>query len=173
MEVLLSFGLLSALIFTLLSSFTNFSKLSAKIAKERSPIFQQKYFHEQMTRVFATTSPASIKLETLGSSDSPSLTFIFDGGVDPDPAFAGINQGKIIVSPTRDLMLTTTSLTEIEKAPRTITFMDHVTELTCSLDTPGTVLLHVKDEADEITSYAFFLPPKDEEGLLMKREGEL
>ena len=170
MEVLISLGLLSALLFTLLTNFKNFSTLHSQISKLRNPVLERKYFHEQMTRTFALTDPKSVKLTFDDTTSFSTLLFTYQAGVDPNPVFAGWNNGKIQVTDDHTLTLITTSLSHPDNPPKELPLLHNVSKLVCNLDVEGTIYFHVTTDDLNQLPFAFFLPDKNNQGFKMKSE---
>lgn len=181
-EVLIGLFLTGIIVVFLFRSLSQMTRETASLKTLHQRLDERQKFHARLQDLFLSISSGEEHtLETRVSSKEsiPLLAFIYDYGIDPDPNFSGLCQGKLFLDPEKRLCLVTSPLGE-EKIWRKEVLLSSVSQHrwlfpSCSYDSktgkgkvvwkpdweekllPSAIRLEIVS-AEEETEYGFFLP---------------
>lgn len=111
LEILVGLSLTAVLLTLLFSFLVESAKLETKLDTARATILAREHLHMQLQTIFSSIDRSSLKepfyTKHFPEEKGDSLVVLFDGGIDPDPAFSGSVVGRIYLDETNNLSLVT------------------------------------------------------------------
>lgn len=139
LEILIALSLASILLFFLFSFFTQSVKLESKIQNVATQLLQKQKTHNLIQDYFISIAQIedmpSFYTKRFNNEKCDSLVFVFDHGIDPDPAFSGVILGKIFLDEESNLSICIWPILENKKIPnlwRKQTLLKNVENVTFS-----------------------------------------
>jgi len=189
LEVSIALCLVAVLVTLMLRFYSEAHLLDNKLDTAKEIVWQRSNTQARLSQVFKEIPNASMTAPNIPAfytkkypkEDFPSLTFIFDNGIDPSPDFSGPVLGRLALTGQNLCLLIWPIEKEDKGYYRRELLMENVSKVSYEFfvtdedsfkwqnqweserkDFPSMVKIHVKDK-ENLLSFAFFLPIKDPE----------
>ena len=114
LEIIIGIGL-SACLFTLLFRFlVSYATIEKKVETAQIVLLERERVQQKLGEIFTSieTSANENSFYTLTNEKSTSLIILYNAGVDPDPAFSGVNTGHIYLNEKGEFCFTQWTLSQ-------------------------------------------------------------
>lgn len=168
MEIVVAFGLISIVLFTLFSCFTTYSKMQMQMETIRPIIIQKQMMYQRLSQIFSLAQTQSFQAVPQEEDANPTLTFSFDNGYDRSPEFSDDVKACIYLNHSSELVLQLCS--NVDQSKRKEILQNHVHSVSWDLETKDLLILELQNKEKEMDTFAFLLPSSLEQGYPLKKK---
>jgi len=111
LEIIIAIGLSSMLLTLLFRFIVSYATIEKKIEGAQIGLLERSRMQEKLESIFTSIEPSTLEEPSFYTLDFPeesnsSLVFLYNAGIDPDPAFSGPNTGRLYLNKRGEFCLT-------------------------------------------------------------------